>query len=74
MNNQEIQRHVVERVKPILDELGYEGFMLVGYVRDAEGHVNRSMVCDGKNNPMVQDAIQPMVAAGTAWMRVRTHE
>ncbi len=70
MTAPEINDQVVARVKPILDELGFEGFVLCGYIVTEEG-VTRSFVCDGKKNPMVQDALMPLIGAGMHWARVR---
>jgi hypothetical protein len=67
MTIQEICDETILRIKPQLDELGFEGFVLVGYARDTNGNVGRCMIADGKNNPMIKDALQPMVHMAMAW-------
>lgn len=69
MDIQEINSEVVSRVKPQLDELGFDGFILMGYVRDSSGAAHRALVVDGKNDPMVQDALRPLVTVGIAWSK-----
>lgn len=69
MDHAAINEEVVRSIKPRLDELGFEGFVLVGYVRDGEGKVSRSIISDHKNNPMVADALRPLLQVGFAWVQ-----
>lgn len=69
MDHAAINEEVVRSIKPRLDELGFEGFVLVGYLRDSDGKVSRTMIADGKNNPMITDGLRPLVQVGVAWTK-----
>lgn len=67
MTATEIQKHVAEKLKPLLDEFGFEGFVLTGYIKDSSGLTSRFFIADSKGDPMIQDALMPLIANGVRW-------
>jgi hypothetical protein len=57
-----------ERVRPHLEELGIEAFVMVGYMKDADGKVSRiTLGGTPGGNPSYEDGLRPMQILASKW-------
>jgi len=67
MTAMELAKELKLKMKSQLDELGVEGFVLMGYVKDGDGKINRFAVANSGDNPAVEDGLRQIVAFANVW-------
>ncbi len=60
-------RALGERVIPILQEFGVTGFVLTGYVEDADGKRNRVLFVNTQKDPAMEDGLRPLIQFSHMW-------
>lgn len=56
-----------ERIRPHLEELGVEAFVLAGYMHDADGKVSRITIGGNPGNPAYEDGLRTLNALAAKW-------
>lgn len=67
MTKDEFSKNLQERVVPLLEELGIEGFVLAGYATDGDGHMGRFAVGQTNRNAAIEDGLRQMCHIATMW-------
>lgn len=67
MTAHEFQKAFEERVAPVLGEMGVIGFAVAGYVEDGEGRTGRFALAHTNGNPIVEDAMSPLIRFTRVW-------
>lgn len=67
MTKEEISQHLQDKIKPVFEELGIEGFVMVGYVNSGDGELKRLMLVQMSRNAAVQDGLRPVLTFGRMW-------
>lgn len=58
---------IKKRISPQLEEMGVEGFLLIGYIRTGDGKRNRLMMVSAGDDPAIADGLEPVARAGAVW-------
>lgn len=58
---------LAERIVPIMQDYGLSAFVIVGYLSDAEGNLQRVCIAQTGHNPAIEDGLRPMIAAAHIW-------
>ncbi len=70
MTAQQVSEEVQRRVSPIMHELGFDGYVLAGYLKtevDGKEQYSRQVIGDGGNNPVIEDGLRPVLAGCVRW-------
>jgi hypothetical protein len=67
MDRAALSQSISERVVPILEEVGVEGFILFGYRADADGKLQRFTAFQIGKNPAIEDALSKWAGAISMW-------
>ena len=67
MDRSQFNTALTERVLPILEELGVEGFVMGGYVSDSEGKLTRFASANISKNPAIEDGLSKWAIALSMW-------
>ncbi len=58
---------LAERIVPIMQDYGLSAFVIVGYLEDAQGNLQRVCIAQTGNNPAMEDGLRPMILAAHVW-------
>jgi hypothetical protein len=58
---------LAERVVPIMQDYGLSGFVLIGYLSDADGGLKRVCIVNTARNPAIEDGLRPLIHAAHVW-------
>jgi hypothetical protein len=50
-----------------MQEMGLSGFVLVGYLEDGEGRLQRVCIANTAKNPAMEDGLRPLIHAAHVW-------
>lgn len=67
MSAQDKVQQFSERIRPHLEELGIEAFVMAAYATDAEGKVVRITLGGNGGNPAFEDGLRGMQHAANMW-------
>lgn len=66
MTKADFQKQFQERVAPMLQEMGVEGFVIAGYMTDGERKFGR-FALSVTTNPMAEDGLLPLTRFAAMW-------
>lgn len=67
MTAQEKVQAFTERIRPHLEELGIEAFVMCAYGKDADGKVTRVTIGGNGGNPAYEDGLRMMHVMSAKW-------
>ncbi len=67
MTSAEFQKALGERVIPVLQEMGVDGFVAAGYISDGEGKMGRFAICHVNKNPAIEDGLRNLATFASMW-------
>lgn len=68
MDPAEVSRQIKDRIGPVLSEFGIEAWMLMGYATDGNGQRGRAVLGHMPNDPVMRDAMRPIVTFAQIWV------
>lgn len=67
MTPEQASEEIKRRIGPVLEELGIDSWILMGYATDGEGRRGRAAIGHINSDPVMRDAMRPIVAFAHAW-------
>lgn len=67
MTLQEVGADITRKLRPILEERGVEGFVLMAYVKLDEDQMARILVTLTNKNVAIEDGLRPAVRFAMVW-------
>jgi hypothetical protein len=67
MTAQEQVQAFSERIRPHLEELGVEAFVMCAYMKDGEGKVSRVTLGGNPGNPAYEDGLRTLQVLMAKW-------
>lgn len=67
MTPEQASEEIKRRIQPILSELGMESWLLLGYATDGEGQRGRAAIGHINSDPVMRDAMRPIITFAAAW-------
>ena len=58
---------LAQRIVPVMQDYGLSGFVLIGYLSDAEGNLRRVCIVNDGKNPAIQDGLRPLIQMAHVW-------
>lgn len=58
---------LAERIVPIMQDFGLSAFVLVGYLSDADGNLQRVCIANAAKNPAFEDGLRPVINFAHMW-------
>lgn len=58
---------LAQRIVPIMQDFGLSGFVLVGYLSDADGNLKRVCIANTMKNPAFEDGLRPLIQFAHIW-------
>ncbi len=58
---------LAERIVPIMQDWGLSAFVIVGYLEDADGKLQRVCIANTAKNPAFEDGLRPVIHFAHAW-------
>lgn len=68
MSPEEASIEVKKRIAPILAEFGLDAWLLMGYATDGNGHRGRAAIGHMPADPVMRDAMRPIVTFAHMWV------
>lgn len=58
---------LARRILPVMQEFGLSAFVLVGYLEDGQGKLQRVVIANTQRNPAFEDGLRPVMHFAQIW-------
>lgn len=58
---------LAERIVPIMQDFGLSAFIIIGYLENGEGRLQRVCIANTAKNPAFEDGLRPLIHHAHIW-------